>query len=42
MNVYVFVDESTGNEYEIEAESHPDAIDIAYDSLQEPAFLGCK
>lgn len=40
MENYYFFDVATGETVMIEAESHPDAIDIAYDTLQEPEFLG--
>lgn len=39
MENYYFFDVATGETVMIEAESHPDAIDIAYDTLQEPEFL---
>lgn len=36
---YIFVEEATDNEVAFEAESHHDAIDMAYEALSEPVFL---
>lgn len=36
--LYVFIDEATGDKKIIKADSHPDAIDIAYEIMYQPAF----
>lgn len=36
--LYVFIDEATGDKKMIKADSHPDAIDIAYEIMIQPAF----
>lgn len=37
--LYIFYDEETGNEVGIYAESHPEAMDIAYEAMSAPAFV---
>lgn len=36
--LYVFVDDATGEKKMINADSYPDAIDIAYEIMYQPVF----
>lgn len=42
MSKFIFVDRATGLDWEIFAESHGEAIDLAYEFLNEPKFRSAE